>query len=34
MHSDSTFSLTFGAYHNKSPCDASWGIDDVTIYIK
>jgi hypothetical protein len=33
-HSSDVFSITFGAFHNKSACDASWGIDDVTVYIK
>jgi hypothetical protein len=33
-HKESGFLLSFGAFHNKTACDASWGVDDVTVYVK
>jgi hypothetical protein len=33
-HNEDSFKLGFGAFHNKTSCDASWGIDDIAIYIK
>jgi len=33
-HTDKEFLLTFAGYHLKTSCDASWGIDDVAVYIK
>ena len=34
MHSADTIEVLFGALIEKSPCEASWGIDDVTVYVK
>lgn len=34
VHDSSSFRIEFGSDLNKSACEASWGIDDVTIYIK
>jgi len=34
MHSADKIEVLFGALLNKNPCEASWGIDDITIYIK
>jgi hypothetical protein len=33
-HSESSISLEFGSNIEKDPCEASWGIDDVEIYIR
>jgi hypothetical protein len=33
-YEDNEFVLTFGSKINKNPCDASWGVSDVSIYIK
>ena len=33
-HNSEEFRIEFGANLNKSACEASWGIDDVAIYIK
>ena len=33
-HKDNEFLLEFGANLKKDPCEASWGIDDVAVYIK
>jgi hypothetical protein len=33
-HNLGSFDLSFGTTLAKDACDASWGIDDVSIYIK
>ena len=34
-HKDDSFDLVFGAdLDKKPPCEASWGIDDISVYIK
>ena len=33
-HNSEEFRIEFGSNLNKSACEASWGIDDVAIYIK
>ena len=33
-HNSTDFTLSFGSDLNKSACDAAWGIDDVSVYVK
>jgi len=33
-HNENTVTITFGSTLNKSPCEASYGIDNVMIFIK
>lgn len=32
-HNSNMFTLTFGSTLNKNPCEASWGLDDLQIYL-
>jgi len=34
VHSADKIEVMFGALLKKSACEASWGIDDVTVYVK
>jgi hypothetical protein len=34
QHSDKEIAIAFGSNLDKDPCDASWGLDDLTFYIK